>query len=192
MRGDFERARSAYDEAAKLFAEHGLRMSLAGLTQVGVPLELLAGDPEAAEREARKGHEIVRAAGLGAIQAPLIAETLLAQDRVVDAAEALGELGDGAPQLPHWQVKWRTVRARLELAGGHADRAVAFAEEAVAVASATDDPTMGGEALHVLCDALAAARRHEEASEAAELARRSFEAKGHVAAARRLVPVTAT
>jgi hypothetical protein len=191
MRGEFERARRAYDEAAHLYLELGLRMPLAGLTQVGVPLELLAGDAEAAEREARRGCELIEAAGLGAIQAPLLAETLLAQGRNEEAAAALGELGEDAPQLPPWQVKWRTVRARLELAGGRFAGAVDLADAAVVIASATDDPTLRAEAFHALADALAAAGQAERAAAAAEQARAAYEAKGHVAGARRLAPAVA-
>ncbi|MFN2471041.1 MAG: AAA family ATPase [Gaiellaceae bacterium] len=188
MRGDFERARRAYDEAARLFEELGLQMPLAGLTQVGVPMELLAGDPQAAEREARRGLEILKATGLGAVQGPLLAEALLAQGRLEEAERALGELGDNAPQLPPWQVKWRAVRARLEFARDRVDSAVELANEAVTIAGATDDVTMRAEALHVLADALAAAGRSQDAAAAADQARRSYEAKGHSAGARQLTP----
>lgn len=185
MRGRFDRARAAYEEAAALFGELGLRMPLAGLTQVGVPLELAAGDPQAAEREARRGYEIIEAAGLGAIQAPLLAEALLAQARYEEAERVLGELGDRAPRLPPWQVKWRTVRARLDLAAGQPETAVERAREAVELAGATDDPTLQGEALQALAEALAAADRTGEAAGAAAEAKRRLEAKGHAAARRR-------
>jgi class 3 adenylate cyclase len=191
MRGEFERARRAYKEAAHLYLELGLRMPLAGLTQIGVPLELLAGDAEAAEREARRGWELLEAAGLGAIQAPLLAEALLAQNRNEEAAAALGELGDDEPQLPPWRVKWRTVRARLDLGAGRAARAVELAEAAAAIAAATDDPTLQADALHALADALAAAGKTDRAAAAVEEARRAYEAKGHVAAARRLATAVA-
>jgi class 3 adenylate cyclase/tetratricopeptide (TPR) repeat protein len=192
MRGEFERARRAYDEAVRLFCELGLRMPLASLTQVGVPLELLAGDAEAAEREARRGHEIMAGAGLGAIQAPLIAEALLAQGRLEEATAALGELGPDAPQLPPWQVKWRSVGARLELAGGRPASAVDLADAAVEIATATDDPTLRAEAFHTLADALAASGQAGRAAAAAEEARAAYEAKGHVAGARRLRPAVAS
>jgi class 3 adenylate cyclase len=192
MRGDFEGARRAYGEAAHLFQELGLRMPLAGLTQIGVPMELLAGDPEAAEQEARRGLEIMESAGLGSIQGPLVAESLLAQGRREEAELALGELGDDAPQLPPWQVKWRAVRARLDIAAGRPESAVALAEEAVAIAGATDDPTMRAEALVALAEALTAAARLEEAATAAGQARAAFESKGHVTGLRRLIPAVAS
>ena len=58
MRGELDEAREAYRRAAVTLEELGLELARAALTQIGVPLELLAGDPLAAEHEARKGAEI--------------------------------------------------------------------------------------------------------------------------------------
>ena len=85
MNGDFHAARAAYARAAETLESLGLELARAALTQVGVPIELLGDDPRAAEREARLGQEILTRFGSGEVQAPLIAEALLAQGRGAEA-----------------------------------------------------------------------------------------------------------
>ena len=55
MLGHLDAARDAYSRSRAIYEELGLRMPLAGLTTIGAELELLAGDPVAAEAEARRG-----------------------------------------------------------------------------------------------------------------------------------------
>ena len=59
MLGRFDAAREAYARARTIYEELGLRMPLAGLTTIGAELELLAGDPSAAEAEAHRGMEVL-------------------------------------------------------------------------------------------------------------------------------------
>ena len=72
-------AREAYGRAAAILEELGLDLSRAALTQVGVPIELLAGDAVAAEREAWRGADTFARPGSATVQAPLIAEALVVQ-----------------------------------------------------------------------------------------------------------------
>ena len=81
MLGHLDEARDAYGRARAIYEELGLRMPLAGLTTIGAELELLAGDPVAAEAEARRGMELLEGSGLEAELVPLVAEALLAQGR---------------------------------------------------------------------------------------------------------------
>src|SRR3712207_2132567 len=50
MRGRFDEARDEYARAKAIYHELGLMVALGGLAKIGAELELLAGDPVAAER----------------------------------------------------------------------------------------------------------------------------------------------
>ena len=183
MRGAFDEAQNAYGRAKELFEELGLRLALAGLTQVGVPLALLAGDLERAEREARLGLEILASVGGEAIQAPLVAEALLAAGRTDEARDALERVDAGrTPNLVPWQVTWRSARARVAARSGEDGTALAHA--AVALAERGDDPTLTGEALAALAETLELAGDPIAAAAARDRASEAFERKGNVAAAR--------
>jgi class 3 adenylate cyclase/tetratricopeptide (TPR) repeat protein len=184
MRERMDEAHLAYDRASATYEELGLLLPLAALTQIGAPLELLAGDPVAAELEARRGEAIFAQAGSPTMQAPLIAEALLAQGREDDAQAALGELDASSPRLAPWQVKWRTTRARLDARLGEHASADSWAREATLRADATDDPSLAGEAWLALARVLGSSARDAEALEAAEEARKRFERKGNTAGVR--------
>jgi class 3 adenylate cyclase/tetratricopeptide (TPR) repeat protein len=184
MRERMDEAHRAYERASTTYEELGLLLPLAALTQIGVPLELLAGDPVAAELEARRGDAIFARAGSTAVQAPLIAETLLAQGRDEHAERALGELDSNSPRLAPWQVKWRTTRARLDARLGEHAAADTWAREATLLADATDDLSLAGDAWLALTEVLRASGREAEALRAGDEARRRFERKGHDAGVR--------
>ena len=183
MLGDFDKARAAYARAASMLEELGLELARAALTQIGVPLELLAGDPIAGEREARKGAEIFERFGSSVVQAPLIAESLHAQGRFHEAAQALTEAAvESRPAIAQWQVHWRIVEARLALADERPVDAVESAGAGVALAELTEDLNLRGDAMAALGAAQRAVGRHKEAAEALRSARVFYEAKGNVAA----------
>ncbi len=191
MAGDFEEARSAYRAAAAILEELGLDLARAALTQIGVPLELLAGDPVEAEREATTGAEIYARFTPFGLQAPLIAEALLAQGRDLDAEEALaGVTAESGPEGVQWQVHLRIAQARLATAQERVADAVALSGEAVALADGTDDLTLRGDAMTSLATALDASGRSEDAAEARSTALALFESKGNAAAAKALVTAT--
>ena len=91
MQGDFDEARHLYARAKRLWEELGLRFAVAGLTQVGGEIELLADDPAAAERELRTGAEILAAVGGNALQSALLARALAAQGEEAEAEELAHE-----------------------------------------------------------------------------------------------------
>jgi class 3 adenylate cyclase/tetratricopeptide (TPR) repeat protein len=184
MKDRMDEAHRAYDQASKTYEELGLLLPLAALTQIGAPLELLAGDPVAAELEARRGNAIFVRAGSAAMQAPLIAEALLAQGRDDEADDALGMLDASSPRLAPWRVKWRTTRARLDARLGEHKAAEAWAREATQLADATDDPSLAGDAWIALAEVLGRSSRQEDAYQAADQARRRYARKGHLAGLR--------
>jgi class 3 adenylate cyclase/tetratricopeptide (TPR) repeat protein len=184
MRDRMDEAHRAYERASTTYLELGLLLPLAALTQIGAPLELLADDPVAAELEARRGDAIFTKAGSRAIQAPLIAEALLAQGRDDDAEGALGQLDSSSPGLAPWQVKWRTTRARLDARLGEHTSAENRAREATRLADATDDLSLAGEAWLALTEVLRTSAQEEEARQAGDEAGRRFERKGNAAGVR--------
>jgi tetratricopeptide (TPR) repeat protein len=187
MLGQWSESRSLCERARRIFEELGLRMPLAGLTQITGPIELLAGDAEAAERELRKGFEILSAAGARgplAPQAAMLASALLAQGgRGEEAAEllALAEDGLSSEDLPS-QIVVSVVRSHAATHAGDAEVARASALTAIDVAQRTDALNLTAEAYA----ALASSGRLDEAATALDQALDLYRRKGNTAAAARL------
>jgi class 3 adenylate cyclase/tetratricopeptide (TPR) repeat protein len=187
LQGAFEAARAAYGTAIEALDELGLVLPRAALTQVVVPIELLAGDGPAAEREARLGAETFARFGSPTLQVPLIAEALLAQGRIDEACAVLDEqTPETGPPLLAWQVRWRIVRSRALLALGHIAEAPGCAHEAVALADGTDDLVLRADAYAVLAAALAASGAGERAGSFRRSAQQLYDRKQASAAAARL------
>ena len=141
MRADFVAARRYASRAETIFLELGLQLAFAGLTQVTGPVELLAGDPAAAERELRRGLEILEPRGSDGYQQALLAEALYRQARLDEAAAAAAlAAAKDAEGVVLSQVTWRSVRAKLE----HSEE---LAREAVALAETTDATNLVADAL---------------------------------------------
>ncbi len=185
MLGAFDAARERARLAEEIYLELGLQLAFAGLTQVTGPMELLAGDAAAAERELLRGLEILQPRGPDGYQEALLAEALYRQGRHDDAARHARTAEEHAPaDNVQAQVVWRGVRAKLEAAESP-ERARALAGEAVSLAEATDATNLLADALADL--AVVLRRTQDEAAE--DVTRRAlalYEQKGNVAAARRL------
>ncbi len=179
MRGDFEEARALAAAARRTYRELGLRLAVAGLTQVSGPLELLAGDLEAAEQELREGLEIIEPVGSVGYQAALLADVLLRRG-AADEAERLASLAqtEAADDNIAAQVVWRGVKARL-------DADPRLAEEAVGVADLTDALNLRADALVNLAESLRLAGAPDQATDALQRAVQLYEQKGNVVGAAR-------
>jgi len=187
MVGDFEEARALSRAAEQIYEELGLRLAVAGLTQVAGPLELLAGDAAAAEQQLRKGFEILDRVSSPAYQAALLAEVLYVQDRY-DEADRFATISEhsSAGNKIAAEVVWRGVRARLGARSGTApDAVLALAEEATIIAGRTDALNLRGDAAGNLAETLALVGREEAAASVAREAVELYERKGNVVAARR-------
>jgi tetratricopeptide (TPR) repeat protein len=188
MRGAFDAARERARFAEEIYLELDLQLAFAGLTQVTGPMELLAGEAGAAERELLRGLDILRPRGPDAYQEALLAEALYRQGRLDDASTHARTAEEHAPaDNVLAQVAWRGVRAKLEAAES-SERARALAAEAVSLAEATDATNLLADALADLAVVLHVAR--DDAVE--DVARRAlalYEQKGNVAAAHRLSQV---
>jgi len=184
MRGSFERARELYGRSRTMLEELGWKVRAALTSLVSGPVEMLAGDPAAAESELRRDYAALEAMGERnyiSTTAGFLAEALLRQGRV-DEAEAFVERCRelAAPDDVVTQVLWRTVQAQILSRRGEPGGAEPLARQAVELIETTDEPDSRGTALLVLAEVLFAAGKEQEAAEASARAATWFEAKGNV------------
>ena len=141
MRGEFDRARSLWSQARTLYEELGLQHRRAVRSLVPAGIELLAGDPVAAERELRYGYDTLAAMGETWVRATIAAylAAVLAQLERNDEAIALTRESEenSSDDDVVTQVVWRGARARA-LAQTDPAAAKALALAAVERALATD------------------------------------------------------
>jgi class 3 adenylate cyclase/tetratricopeptide (TPR) repeat protein len=189
MRGRFELARDLYLQCRAVGEEFGVGPVLAALPNYSGPIELLAGDPEAAERELRAGCRALEKLGETSVlstSAALLARTLEHTGQLEEAEEltVLSERNASRDDLAS-QTTWRGVRARVLARRGEFGPAQQLAQEAVAVADRTDFLVWRGEALLDLGEVHRLAGDPASFARAANDALRLFEAKGHVVFAER-------
>ena len=130
MRGEFAEARQLYTRGRAVLAEVGGGVLAASTALDSSAVELLAGDPAAAERDLRRDYALLDELGeryLLPTMAGVLAQALIAQDRHDEAAEICdrAEAAVLADDLES-HVLIHVVRAELDLhAGRLADAAVA-------------------------------------------------------------------
>jgi class 3 adenylate cyclase/tetratricopeptide (TPR) repeat protein len=193
MQGDFDTARELISQAKAAAEEHGLQALLDTHTRPAAgDVELLAGDPAAAEHELRMACEGTERAGeLGFLSsiAPSLVDALLEQGHV-DEALALTERWRPelltVPEDADAQIGWRRVRAKALARRGELDEAERLGREAVTIASATDYLDARAQATADLAEVLRLAGRSHESAAACEEALTLYEAKGNIVAAGRL------
>jgi class 3 adenylate cyclase/tetratricopeptide (TPR) repeat protein len=184
MRGRFELARDLYLQCRAIGEEFGVGPVLAALPNYSGPIELLAGDPKAAERELRAGCRALEELGETSVlstSAALLARTLERTGQLDEAEEqtVLSERNASRDDLAS-QTTWRGVRARVLARRGEFDRAQQLARDAVAIADRTDFLVWRGEALLDLAEVHRLAGDSASFVRAANDALRLFEAKGHL------------
>jgi tetratricopeptide (TPR) repeat protein len=188
MAGDFERARSRYSKARATLEGLGGRVLAASTSLDSGPVELLAGDLAAAERELLHDYEVLEAMGeryFISTTAALLAEALYRQDRLEESERftvASQELAD--PEDLTSQHLWRSVRGKVLARRSRTDEAETLLREAVELTRRSDDPDARGSALLDLAEAMVLIGRDAEAEEAATEAALLFEGKGNVVSAR--------
>jgi class 3 adenylate cyclase/tetratricopeptide (TPR) repeat protein len=185
MQGRFDEARALYVRSREIFRDLGLRMPLVGLTQVSGLVELLAGDPEAAEREFRDGYEELLTIGGSAYLAPqaaLLALSLLAQERGEEAERLLVAEDSLTGDVPAQILTW-TCRSRIDLQRGDPARALETAEVAVQLAERTDALNITAEALTALALACAHLDMSDRARAAVDRSLVLYRQKGNIVAA---------
>jgi tetratricopeptide (TPR) repeat protein len=189
MAGDFHEARKLVADHKALVQELGLRVTAASAAETYGIVEMLAGDPVAAERELSWGYGVLEE--IGETQnfpdlAAKLADAFYAQRRDERALE-LSEVSEQstAPDDLSAGVQWRAVRAKLLARRGDSETAEKLAREAVALASETDFLVLHGDALMDLAEVLRTARLDADSVPFVQEALQLYEQKGNVVAAER-------
>jgi class 3 adenylate cyclase/tetratricopeptide (TPR) repeat protein len=187
MEGRFDEARHLAEQARTMLEEFGFRLRASWVSETLGAIEMLAGDPVAAERVLREGFDVaveVGEQGFQATVAALLAHALVEQGRLEEAnafttlSEASAAQDDVASQ-----VLWRSARSRV-LAGGRAvSEAESLAREAVALVERTDDVNMHADTLVDLAVVLVAAGGTEEAAKVLDRGIGLYAGKGNIVAA---------
>jgi class 3 adenylate cyclase/tetratricopeptide (TPR) repeat protein len=190
MQERFSAARDLIAQAKALGEELGLHLTSARIAFQSGPIELLAGDAAAAERELRAAYDTLeRIENWGHLASivPPLADALFALGRD-DEGLGLTEFAERltVPEDVDGQVGWRRVRAKLLARRGEIDAAERLAREATAMSSATDYLDLRAQAHADLAAVLRMVGRSADATEALEEAIRLHEAKGNIAAVRTL------
>ena len=182
MEGLFDEARGLHRRGRRIFEDLGHTVGVAGSTTVSGPIELLAGDPVAAERDLRAGYETFEAMGETGILstlAALLAEAVLAQGRDAEAEELTRTSEENSTEEDAAsQIAWRTVRAVALSRRGDVVEAERLARDAVALAAETDFLAVRADALVALGEVLLAAGDAAGAEDCVAEAASLYEAKG--------------
>ncbi|MFL5944523.1 MAG: adenylate/guanylate cyclase domain-containing protein [Gaiellaceae bacterium] len=185
MLGDFDEARAAAKRAETIYVDLGLRLALAGLTQVAGPIELLAGDAQAAETILRRGYDILHEIGATGDSDALLAEALYAQARydearmLVEGAMLRTSEADVAPRVLLLGLRAK-LRARSD------DEGDAEATAAIALAESTDALNLRGDAFANLAETHRLLGDDDRATAAAVKAVELYTRKGNRSASARL------
>ena len=175
--GDFAAARASFADAAAAAAELGMDAT-SGAQMRGL-VELMAGDPAAAERRLREGYD--RYAELGEIgfrstAGVILADALVRLDRD-EEAEAILDEGVLVPDDLYPQARDRAVRAQILARRGEAEAAERLIREALAIVEPTDYIELHGEVLLAFADIARRAKREDEAETSLLSALELFERK---------------
>ena len=163
--GRFTEARRAIARCRALYAEIGASLVWASYAATSGSIELLAGDPGAAEGVLREAYEALRATEevtYRSTMAVWLAESLYEQGRY-DEAEQLADEAETTMHADDWfdQVYLRTIRAKLRARRGEIDGAVRLVEDANRITPAHNAYLRGKVLLTKGCVLLLAAKHAE-------------------------------
>lgn len=189
MLGHFDEARTLLHRGKAILDDLGLKIAAGGASQEVFDVEMLAGNPEAAEHELRQACEMLEEMGeMGFLstRAASLAQALYVQGEY-EEAERFTHLSEerGASDDIHTQSAWRSVRAKVLARRGEAESAEELAREAVRLASSTDWLNHRGETLLDLAEVLTLRGKEKQAVALVEEAARLFGRKGNVVSADR-------
>ncbi len=194
LRGRPDKARTMLADARAILGDLGLRHGLMETELHAGIVELMVGDPVAAEPHFRTALEGLGVLGVGADAgqaAALLARSVLAQGRLEEADRFATQSEQIAGHNLKSAIAWRAVRAEILSAQGRHAEATAMATEAVAVAAGTDLVLDHAEACLALSRVLAAAGDSRGATIAHAQAESLYAAKEAVFGATR-APLTET
>jgi class 3 adenylate cyclase/tetratricopeptide (TPR) repeat protein len=185
-----------FDDARKVTGERVTAQQSFGNTFIAAVargdlglIELLAGDPAAAEEHLRRSCEALAETGEQgylSTTAAQLADTLYLQGLSEEAKECTRISEEAsAPDDQVSQILWRSVRGKTIASEGHLRNGEQLAREAVALAEDVDTIDLRGDALMALAEVLRLAERSDEALPVIEEALRLYEQKGNVVSAGR-------
>jgi DNA-binding SARP family transcriptional activator/class 3 adenylate cyclase len=188
MRGDFDTARSLATEGRAILDDLGTNVIAA--STVSSEIEMLAGDPGAAERDLRRDFDALTELGetyLRSTVAGDLAQAVYAQGRFDEALVLAGVAEQlAAEDDVISQVFWRSVRAKVVARRGEDAEALELATHAVALIRTTDSPVTLARTLVDLAEVHSLAGRVDEAGEALREAVDLLESKENVVGARQV------
>jgi class 3 adenylate cyclase/tetratricopeptide (TPR) repeat protein len=189
MLGRFDGTREQIGRAREMLQDLGLRiLSLSPLQSLG-QLELLAGDPEAAEgsfRQAYDGLERLGERGFLSTVAALLANAIYEQGRYEEAERyaRISQEAGGSDDVASVVIS-RSILGKVLARQDRADEGETLTRDAVELAETTDDLDMRGDAYMDLAEVLGLSGRSAEAAAALEEAITLHERKGNVVSAER-------
>jgi class 3 adenylate cyclase/tetratricopeptide (TPR) repeat protein/GTPase SAR1 family protein len=191
MQGEFDRARDLYRKSRAILEEYGWNFHAALTSITSGQVEMLAGDPVAAEAELRRDFEKLEQMGerdyLPTIAAYL-SESLYQQGRFDDALEftRICEEHAAADDVSS-QFLWPCVRGKILARHGLAPEGEALVRQGLSVIRGADEPDSQAGALMDLAEVLHLAGRADEALLALKEAAELFDRKGNVVSSLRAV-----
>jgi len=188
MQGSFDHARELVGRGRSLLEELGLDVEAARVDLEAWRVEMLAGDVDAAEREARRAFDLLDAMGekyLLSTVAGSLAQTLLERDESLAEAEQLAERTRALATEADvgTQALWRCVKGRILGRRGAFAEAEALVREGVRLLDETDAVLLQLDAYLDLGEVLSAAGDAGGARAAYGTALRLAQDKGGVVAA---------
>jgi class 3 adenylate cyclase/tetratricopeptide (TPR) repeat protein len=190
MDGQFEAARSRYRTSRDLLSDLGGAVLAAFPAIAGARVELLAGEPAAAELELAEVYASLGRLGeryFRPLVGAFLARTVQLQGRTAEAGRLVEEAAaDADPEDVETQVLVTLVRAIVQADAGDVETAVEGLEPALEAVLATDSPVMQADVIAEAAELLQRAGRIDEAHAALASAHALYEAKGDVVSAARL------
>jgi class 3 adenylate cyclase/tetratricopeptide (TPR) repeat protein len=188
MDGRFDQAREAYMKSREVLDELGWRFHAALTSLDSGAVEMLAGDPVAAERELRGDYETLNEMGerdYMPTTAALLAEALYEQGRF-DDADSFAQISEtfAASEDITSQFLWRCVRAKVAAQRGE-PAAETLVLEALELTEKTEELESQAQVFMDLAEVLELSGRSDEAVPHLREALARYDAKGNVVSAAR-------
>jgi tetratricopeptide (TPR) repeat protein len=190
MRGRFVHARELLARQRAIIDDLGQRFVGTAFAWTSGAVEMLAGNPAAAERELRPAYESLRGMGAKAhvsVWAGALAEAIYDQGRYEEAEQwaAVSEQAAVHEGMAAEAGAWRGVRAKVLARRGRLDEAAQLARDEAQLLEATDDIDGYAGALTDLGEVLRLAGHTDESSSVLRRAVELYEQKGNVVSAER-------